>query len=162
MERCFGVRNLTEDSDPATSVADHEAIWLAEDLGMITCTQGIRLKHALELVAHFSNLDQDAAEQEMMQREEAASLLRTCITSILGKPKFDAAIQFAEFRRALAERTLVETDGSVIAVLGIAIFLSSNDPQCSPEFGKRDEGCINGACVGEYDADCPIDVAATS
>jgi hypothetical protein len=114
--------DLTEDSDPATSVADHEAIALAEDLGIITSTQAMRLKHALDLVAHFSNLDLEDAEQEMMQPEEALGLLRTCISSILGKPSFDAAIRFAEFRKTLSERTLDKDDGNIAALLGSPYF----------------------------------------
>src|SRR5947199_238816 len=50
----LGRPDLDEDSDPSTSIADHEAIALAEDLGIINTTQGLRLKHALQLVVHFT------------------------------------------------------------------------------------------------------------
>ena len=52
----LGRPDLNDDSDPATAIGDHEAIALAEDLGMITATQSLRLKHALQLVSHFSAL----------------------------------------------------------------------------------------------------------
>jgi len=114
----LGRPDLDEDSDPATSIADHEALALAEDLGIISSTQGLRLKHALELVSHFVRLDQQEAEMEMMQREEALSLLKTCISSILSYPNFEGAIQFADFRKALTARTLKPDDGDVLAIAG--------------------------------------------
>jgi hypothetical protein len=112
----LGRPDLNDDSDPATAIGDHEAIALAEDLGMITATQSLRLKHALQLVNHFSTLEQQAAEDETMQKEEALSLLRTCISSILGKPRFDAAIQFADFRKRLGETSLKAEDTDISAI----------------------------------------------
>lgn len=112
----LGRPDLDDDSDPATSIGDHEAISLAEDLGMITTTQALRLKHALQLVTHFSAESTDDDADEAMQMEEAIVLLRTCITSILGKPRFEAALQFADFRQRLAERTLKATDSDVAAI----------------------------------------------
>lgn len=118
----LGRPDLDEDSDPATSLADNEAISLAEDLGIITGTQGLRLKHALELVVHFTRLEQPDAEEERMEVEEATMLLKTCIASILGKPSFEAAVRFADFRRALADRTLKSSDTDVLAILGSPYF----------------------------------------
>jgi len=114
----LGRQDLDEDSDPATSIGDHEAIALAEDLGVISSTQALRLKHSLELVTHFVKLDQQEAETEMMQREEALSLLKTCIVSILSQPSFEGAVRFADFRKALTERALRPDDGDVLAIVG--------------------------------------------
>jgi hypothetical protein len=118
----LGRPDLDDDSDPATSLADHEAIGLAEDLGMITTTQGLRLKHALELVAHFANLDPANADEDGMGKEEAIGILKNCIVSILGKPQFEAAIRFAEFRKALGERLLRADESEVQAILGSPYF----------------------------------------
>jgi hypothetical protein len=112
----LGRPDLDEDSDPATSIADHEAISLAEDLRIINSTQAIRLKHALELVAHFTKLEQGVDEQDMMAEEEALILIKTCISSILCQPNFEAAVRFADFRKALGERTLRGDDGDVLAI----------------------------------------------
>lgn len=109
----LGRPDLNEDSNPATAIADHEVIGLAEDLGMITTTQALRLKQSLQLVTHFASLDDAREESEAMNKEEAVNLLRTSITSILGKPRFEAAIQFADFRKRLGERTLQKTDDDV-------------------------------------------------
>lgn len=112
----LGRPDLNEDSDPTTAIADHEVITLAEDLGMITSTQALRLKNSLQLVTHFASLDEAEASEEAMQKEEAISLLRTCVTSILGKPRFEAAIQFADFRKRLGEQTLGSDSGDVTAI----------------------------------------------
>lgn len=118
----LGRPDLTEDSDPTSAIADHEAIALAEDLGMITSTQGLRLKNSLTLVNHFASLDRDRGPDDEMQREEAILLLKTCISSILGKPQFEAAIRFADFRRKLGERAFQKEDGEVRAVLDSPYF----------------------------------------
>jgi hypothetical protein len=112
----LGRPDLHHDSDPTTAIADHEVIGLAEDLGMITATQALRLKQSLQLVTHFASLDEAEAADEAMQKEEAVSLLRTCITSILGKPRFEAAMKFADFRRRLAEHTLHPEDPDVATI----------------------------------------------
>jgi hypothetical protein len=112
----LGRPDLNDDSDPTTAIADHEVIALAEDLGMITATQSLRLKQSLQIVTHFASLDQIEAPDEAMQKEEAIGLLRTCITSILGKPRFEAALQFADFRKRLGERTLQRDDDDVVAI----------------------------------------------
>src|SRR5258707_1264190 len=67
----LGRPDLNDDSDPATAIADHEAIGLAEDLGMITTTQSLRLRNALQLVNHFANREATDDDEEAMQREEA-------------------------------------------------------------------------------------------
>ena len=118
----LGRPDLDEDSDPATSIADHEAVSLAEDLGIINSTQALRLKQALELVTHFTRLDQHEAEEQMMAREEALMLLRTCITGILSKPDFEGALRFADFRKTLSERTLKPDDGETLAIADAPYF----------------------------------------
>jgi len=114
----LGRPDLDDGSDSSTAIGDYEAIGLAEDLGMVTTTQGLRLKHSLELVSHFSNLDHTPEEEDAdgMEQLEALGLLRTCITSILGKPRFDAALKFADFREQLSNRTFKADDSDVLAL----------------------------------------------
>jgi len=112
----LGRPDLDDDSDPTTAIGDHEVIALAEDLGMITATQALRLKQSLQLVTHFASKEQAPGDDEAMQKEEAVNLLRTCITSILGKARFEAAIRFAEFRKRLANSDLQLGDGGVAAI----------------------------------------------
>lgn len=102
----LGRPDLNEDSDPSKSFSDLEAISLAEDLGMINSTQSLRLSQALALVTHFTRLDQAEAESEMMAKEEAVMLLRTCTAGILSRPNFEGALKFADFRIKLSSKTL--------------------------------------------------------
>lgn len=112
----LGRQDLNEHSDPATSIADYEAIRLAEDLALIKPTQALRLKNALNLINHFTALDLDASGDELMDANEATSILRYCIDSILGRPTFDVAFRFAEFRKKLTERTFKADEGDVVAI----------------------------------------------
>lgn len=118
----LGRPDLDDDSDPATAIGDHEAIALAEDLGMVTSTQSLRLKQSLQLVAHFSSVTGETESDDAMMPEEALTLVRTCITSILGKPQFEAALQFADFRKRLSTSTLTASDPDVSAIANSPYF----------------------------------------
>ncbi len=144
----LGRTDLDEDSDPAASIADHEAIGLAEDLGIISSTQGLRLKHALELVGHFAKLEQQYAETEMMAREEALILLKTCIASILSRPNFEAAVRFVDFRRALGERTLKAEDPDVLAIIASPYFFTRTTLSVLLSLVKSAKGAIQEHAVG--------------
>ncbi|HEV2646133.1 MAG TPA: hypothetical protein VGU46_07195 [Acidobacteriaceae bacterium] len=106
----LGRPDLTEESDPARSLSDHEAISLAEDLSMINATQALRLSHALELVGHFTRMERHEAEDESMSSEEAVSLLKSCVVSILSRPNFEGADSFRTFRQQLSSTTLKSSD----------------------------------------------------
>ncbi|HTD23337.1 MAG TPA: hypothetical protein VK738_11825 [Terriglobales bacterium] len=152
----LGRPDLDEDSDPATSIADHEAISLAEDLCLITSTQGLRLKHVLELVTHFTELEQEAAEQEMMAREEALILLKTCIASILGKPNFETAIKFADFRKALGKRTLKPDDGGTLAITGAPYFFIRTTLSVLLSLVKTGKGAVQEHAIGNVSVLLPL------
>jgi len=144
----LGRPDLGEDSDPATSIGDHEAISLAEDLRMITGTQALRLKQALELVTHFTKLDQQNAEIEMMAREEALMLLRNCITSILSKPDFEGALRFADFRKALSDRALQPEDGEVITITEAPYFFVRTTLSVLLSLVKTKKGAVQEHAIG--------------
>ncbi|MDR3619332.1 MAG: hypothetical protein P4L85_08275 [Paludisphaera borealis] len=118
----LGRSDFLDDSDPATSISDIEAISLAEDLGMVTTTQAMRLKHSLELVTHFANLETGESPDEAMEKEEAVNLLKSCVRSILGKPKFEVAIHFAKFRKSLAERVFSSSDSEIETIINSPYF----------------------------------------
>jgi hypothetical protein len=93
-------------------LTDYEAVRLAEELGMFGSTQAMRLRHSLDLVAHFANPPDDATGDEMT-REEAMSALRICVQTILGHEELGVAVEFAEFRRRL-ETTILDDDAPEI------------------------------------------------
>lgn len=118
----LGRPDLNDDSDPATAIGDYEAIALAADLGMVTPTQALRLKQAMELVTHFVGVSGAEDSDDSMTRLEALGLLRTCIISILGKPEFEAALKFADFRERLAASTLTASDPDLSAIANSPYF----------------------------------------
>lgn len=140
--------DLDEDSDPAKSLGDHEAIGLAEDLGMVTTTQALRLKQALELVSHFSTIAEGENQSEQMLKEEATLLLRTCITSILGKPRFEAAMEFAKFRSRLTGVPLKAGDPDVQAIKASPYFFTRTTLSVLLAAVKTSEGAALEHAVG--------------
>jgi hypothetical protein len=144
----LGRPDLNDDADPTTAIADHEVITLAEDLGMITATQSLRLKHSLQIVTHFASLVDTEDPTESMQKEEAVSLLRTCVTSILGKPRFEAAMQFAEFRTRLRVSTLQTDDASITSITNSPYFFVRTTLSVLLSMIKSEKGAFLEHAVG--------------
>src|SRR5262249_35755027 len=101
-----------------------EAIALAEDLGMISSTDAMRLRHAHETINHFSDYEEDSGEDDDggMTQEEALGCLRACVNRILGQPRLDVAQDFAAFRKDLEERTFSKDDDEVVGLLSSPYF----------------------------------------
>jgi len=113
-------QDVTDSSDPLTSIGDYEALSLAEDLGMVNTTEALRLKQALELVSHFS--DPDVASGEEMAQSEAVSILRHCVSSVLGNPSITPPMEFAALRKTLEEKTLASDSSEVSGILASPYF----------------------------------------
>ncbi len=95
-------------------LTDFDAVRLAEELGMFGSSHAMRLRHSLELIAHFSHPPADFDAEGMMP-EEAISVLRTAVQTVLGHETLTVAVEFAEFRAKLEQEVLpddaVEIDG---------------------------------------------------
>ena len=115
----LGRPDLSEDVDVVDSITDREAIRLAEELGVVSLTEAMRLRQSQELVAHFSKLDPSLIDAEGIEMEEleAITTLKTCVRNILGKPKIQVATEFVEFREALESRTLDSEDLQIKSLL---------------------------------------------
>jgi hypothetical protein len=113
-------------SDVLSTVTDSESITLAEDLGMVTSADAMRLRHAHETINHFANYDGDFDDGEEngsgINEEEAIGCLRVCVNSILGQPRLEVAQDFAEFRRQLEEQTFKSSDEKIIDLLNSPYF----------------------------------------
>lgn len=92
--------DISDDAEVHEVLTDYDAVRLAEELGMFGSTLAMRLRQNLELVAHFAQRPEDAGHDEMMP-EDAISVLRTCVQTVLGQDHLDVAVEFAEFRRRL-------------------------------------------------------------
>lgn len=112
----LGRADLHEDSVPAVSISDFEAITLARELGLINHTDATRLSQHLELLAHFDSLDLQDSENQEMTREDALAFLRTCVNAVLGREGNIAPAEFVSFRTELESRTFKEGDSEVITL----------------------------------------------
>lgn len=105
--------DLDDDDDIDDILTPRESIRLAEELGIISKTEALRLQHTYELITHFSQLELEEADLESIDSTEALSSLKACIRAVLGKPKVEVAKKFVEFRAALEDETINSSDQRV-------------------------------------------------
>ncbi|MFW2037508.1 hypothetical protein ACG92Y_03075 [Acinetobacter ursingii] len=105
--------DLNDDDDIDDILTPRESIRLAEELGVISKTEALRLQHTHELITHFSQLELEEADSESIDINEALVSLKACVRSVLGKPKVEVAKKFVEFRAALEDKTINSNDESV-------------------------------------------------
>jgi hypothetical protein len=94
---------------------------LAEELGMFGSSHAMRLRHNLELVAHFSRPPEDADVDGMMP-EEAIGVLRTAVQTVPGHETLDIAVEFAQFRAKLEEEVLSDDAPELNGLVSSAYF----------------------------------------
>lgn len=115
--------DISSGSDLMGAVTDSEAILLAEDLGIISATEALRMRHAHETISHFAQLDADEENIDLgVTHEEAMLCVRACVQSVLGQPKLDVASNFAEFRRKMEQITFKTNDSEISALLASPYF----------------------------------------
>jgi len=109
----LGRTDVDEDDDVEDILTTADAIRIAEELGAVSSTDALRLRHTNELVTHFSNLEALDSDIEEIDEAEAMTCLKTCIKGVLGRPKVDVAKKFVEFREALEGESLKSDDPRV-------------------------------------------------
>ncbi|MBN1665148.1 MAG: hypothetical protein JW943_16250 [Deltaproteobacteria bacterium] len=109
----LGRTDVNEEDDVEDILTSADAIRVAEELGVVSPTDAMRLRHTNELVTHFSNLDTLDCDVEEIDEAEAMASLKACIKGVLGRPKVDVAKKFVEFRGALEGETLRPEDPRV-------------------------------------------------
>jgi len=120
----LGRTDVDEDDDVEDILTTKDAIRLAEELGVISDTDAIRLRHSYELIIHFSRMDSDEGGTESINEAEAIASLHACVKGVLGRPKVEVAKKFVEFRNALEGETLSEDD-SLVQMLGSSPYFFS-------------------------------------
>lgn len=103
----LGRTDLNASSNPITAIREDEAIALAEQLGMISTTEAIRLKTSQTLVNHF--LDPDTTRTEQMYPDEATSIVRSCVVNFLADTSLRTQQSFFELRKQLESESLSST-----------------------------------------------------
>lgn len=136
-------------------ITNYEAISLAQDLGMITSTEGMRLKQTLEVVTHFAGLD-DEEDEGGMNAEEAVGCLRNCIKNILGKPKIETAVKFADFRHKLENSTFKTNDEDIIKLQDSEYFFHKTTLNILLSLLKRAEGAQLEHTIGNINIILPL------
>lgn len=112
----LGRVDVDEDDDVQDLLTDRDALRLAEELGIISKIESLRLRQTQELLSHFAKNDFSDGEDDEMDQAEAARALKTCIKNILGKPHIDVAARFVEFREDLLNNQL-NTESPTVTLL---------------------------------------------
>ncbi|EPN7876665.1 hypothetical protein ACT3D0_001573 [Vibrio vulnificus] len=118
----LGKTDVSEEDDINDIVTTKDAIKLAEELGMITSTDAMRLRQSHEIINHFSQLSIEESEQQHIDEHEAIGSLKACVRAVLGKPQIPVAKKFVEFRGALESITLSPEDPNVEMLKGSPYF----------------------------------------
>jgi hypothetical protein len=114
--------DISADSSIEHLVTDHEALSLAEELGMFNSTQAMRLRQAMEIVNHFTDLPEDVPADEVMTRIDASQVLLACVQGVLGHDRLEGAVEFARFRRDLEARTFKGDDDDIVTLVSEPYF----------------------------------------
>jgi len=112
-------KDIKSDSAATQVLTDFDAVKLSEELGMFSSTQAMRFRSVMQMMAHFSETPDEDEEDEdrQMMPEEAIQCLRTCIQGVLAHEKLEGAIEFANFREALEERSFIKEDIEIQSLL---------------------------------------------
>ncbi len=117
----LGRSDIEENDSVLEAITDREAIRLAEELGVISRLEAIRLRHSQELVSHFAQRDPTDGDDEM-EVTEATNVLHACVKSVLAKPNIQVAREFAEFRKELESESLPADDPRCDTLVGSPYF----------------------------------------
>lgn len=137
--------DIKSDSAATQVLTDFDAVKLSEELCMFSSTQAMRFRSVMQMVAHFSETpdedeeDDDDDERQMMP-EEAIQCLRTCIQGVLAHSKLEGAIEFANFRQALEEKTFVKEDAEIQSLLTSPYFFKRTTLRVILALAKASEG----------------------
>lgn len=103
----LGKVGVNEDDDVEDLLTPRDTIRLAEELGAVTRTEALRLRHTHEIITHFNQLAVDEEDYEKIDKSEAIASLKACVIAVLAKPKIEVAKKFVEFREALETESFV-------------------------------------------------------
>jgi hypothetical protein len=103
-----------DETSSIESITTHELIALAQDLGIISSTNALRLKQCQQTLSHFNSLEGGEAEEEELSSIEALHCFRTCVQAILAHPKIEVAAEFTKFRRQLEQHSFKSGDSEMV------------------------------------------------
>ena len=112
----LGRTDVDDDDDVDDILTAKDAIRLAEELKIISPTDGLHLRHTYETINHFSNMDIEESDLEDIDEVEALGYMKACVKGVLGRPVIKVAQKFVDFRESLEEETLKNDDSRVTAL----------------------------------------------
>ncbi|WP_437784483.1 hypothetical protein [Sorangium sp. So ce1097] len=150
----LGRPDIAEGGPISSAITDHDAIKLAQELGMIGATDAMRLQRSMETISHFASNRQ--SEEESMAADEALGCMRACIQGVLGYPKLGAAIGFTEFRKALESRQFKEDDREVVRLVESSYFFQRTTLSVLLALTKTAEGAQLDHALGNINTILPL------
>jgi len=114
--------DISGDASMAEVLTDYDALRLARELGVVGSTGYMRLRQGFERIVHFGQVPPEEADDTEMAPEEAVSIIRACVETILGQNKIDVAVDFKKFRDSLESSLLDEDDGEIAHLVGSPYF----------------------------------------
>lgn len=118
----LGRVEVSEDDDVEDLLTTRDTIRLAEELGIVTNTEALRLRHTHEMITHFNQLAIDEQDNEEIDSSEAIASLKACVKAVLAKPKVEVAKKFVEFREALESESFVSDEEKISALTSSPYF----------------------------------------
>lgn len=117
----LGREDINEFSTPESTLTDYSAITLAEQLGVISTTGALRLRHSLELLNHFfSNKGEESGEE--LNELDALNIVRACVQYVLGEEQISVALEFSQFRNRLHNESIDSRDEQILTLESSALF----------------------------------------
>lgn len=148
--------DIGPDASLVRALTDYDAVRLAEELGMFTATQSMRLRNAMEVVSHFSEppADGDTDSREMLEHE-AIAVFRACVQASLGQEDLGGALEFADFRNRLESEQLQSDDPQIRMLAGSSEFFVSTTVRVLMALAKTTEGAQLDHALGNVNVVLP-------
>ena len=106
----LGKSDVDDDDDIDDILSTKETIRIAEELGVVSSTNTLRLRHTNEIISHFGQLSSTESDCEEIDESEAISSLKACVNAVLIRPEIMVPTKFIDFRAALDSKILSKDD----------------------------------------------------
>jgi hypothetical protein len=114
----IGRNDFDETTSIDTEITDHTAILIAEQLGVIGTTAGLRLRQSNELISHYFSKN----AEEQLDYATAFSIVKSSVQYVLGEHDISIALEFSMFRDRLLTETLKLSDPQVDQLINSPLF----------------------------------------
>ncbi len=117
----LGRTDLDDSSSAEAALTDVDTIRVAEQLGVVSETGAMKLRHAFETLSHHSR----ANVEEEFTYHDAVLIVRACVQYALGEKDLQVAVNFSRFRQSLVTQTLAPSAAELDQLAGSPPFFLS-------------------------------------